>query len=260
MNRQSGILNLIQTSNLKRNFSKLTKNSSDLSELYIINSQIFAKNVFFTIYDEDYKKKNLHSASSDIFKELNKNSNRLKIHTKYSIKSFLIKNEDISQNNSSGHIKIWLIYNSVTGIFDYVIQIELPENNKNRNIKIKKIILKYLNEVDCNLIIKKLIKLGIKYKLADKSCDLFKWSFHIKDIPVLRLNISNQNISAQNLETKPNSIQNLGKIANSAQNLRGMANSARNLRGIKKSNMNSPVILNFLKNLERKPNFNNNNI
>jgi hypothetical protein len=257
MNRRSGILNPIQTSNLKRNFSKLTKNSSDLSELYIINSQIFAKNVFFTIYDKDYKKKDLHSATFDIFEELNKNSNRLKNHTKYPIKSFLIKNEDISQNNSSGHIKIWLIYNLFSGIFDYVIQIELPENNKNRNINIKKIILRYLNKVDCNLIIKKLIKLRIKYKLADKSCDLFKWSFHIKDIPVLTLNISNQNISAQNLERKPNSLQNLGRTTNSAQNLERKPNSLQNLGINANSAQKLGIKTKFPQNLERMPIFNN---
>jgi len=184
------------------------------------------------MYDDGYTKKDLYSASSEIFKELNKNSKQLKNHTKYSIKSFLIKNENISQNNFSGNIKIWLIFNSVTGIFDYVIQIELPGNNKNKIRNIKKIILKSLNELDCDLIIINLEKLGIKYNPAVKRCDLFKWSFHIKDIPILKreLNISHLN----------NSPQNSGKTANSTQFL------------------GKPAI--FSKNLERKPNFNKINI
>lgn len=161
-------------------------NNSDFIVLNKKNSELFAKNVFITIYDQDYRTKTLYSATKEIFNELNKNSTNLKNHKKYQIKSFLIKNENVSQNNFKGNIKIWLIFNSVTGIFDYVIQIDSQEIKNNGNRIIKKLILKLLNELDCKLIIDNLKKLNINYNPATNACEMFKWSFHIKDIPVLK--------------------------------------------------------------------------
>ena len=119
----------------KKKPTAVLTNNSDFVVLNKKNSDLFAKNVFITMYDQDYRNKILYSATKDIFNELNINSNRLKNHTKYPIKSFLIKNEKVSQNNFSGNIKVWLIYNSITGIFDYVIQIDSQQIKNNGNIK-----------------------------------------------------------------------------------------------------------------------------
>ena len=86
-----------------------------------------------------------------------------------------------------GTAKIWLVYNSNLGFFDYVIEINPSQNFTSNTNKITKTIIPFIIQtLDISLIIKALKKFGVKNideNIVKKNSNNFRWSFHIKLIP-----------------------------------------------------------------------------
>ena len=153
----------------------------------------FDDNVFITTYSKN--KKLLVQISKDIFGELNNNRNRIKNHRILPIKSLLIKDEHIRFENFYGQVKIWLIFNQITQVLDYIIQIipqEVFDNKLNQNKK--KLINKLIREIDCEIILNTLKKFGINVdERRTENCKNFRWSFHLRDIPYKQIKLNNSN-------------------------------------------------------------------
>lgn len=178
----------------------------------------FTDNVFITTYDPGNKtKKLLVQISNDIFRELNNNRNRIKNHRVFPIKSLLVEDIHINFENFNGQVKIWLIFNQLTQVLDYIIQIiPTSESVNNRNQNLKKLINKLLSKIDCRIILKTLKKFGINVdKQLTENCKKFRWSFHVSNIPLKSNNRINfpytrgpvilNPISLSNLNRKPTS-------------------------------------------------------
>jgi len=109
--------------------------------------------------------------------------------------------------NFHGRVKVWLIFNTTTQVLDYVIQI-FPENvfANNKTKTVKNLILKLINSISCISIISALIKFGIKInsvKVEEEGCKMFRWSFRVQDIPILK-NVQNVPIyNGRHLSKKP---------------------------------------------------------
>jgi hypothetical protein len=169
-----------------------------------------AGNIFMTnFYSPDVKKKTLIPAPQNVHHELINNKNRIKNHIGiYPIKSLLIIDaKDYKYMNFHGRVKVWLIFNTTTQVLDYVIQI-FPENvfSNNKTKTVKNLILKLINSIDCTSIIIALIKFGINInsaKIEKEGCKMFRWSFRVQDIPILK-NVQNVPIyNGRHLSKKP---------------------------------------------------------
>jgi hypothetical protein len=190
---QAGILNP-KLSNLNRR----PKNNN--SNLYSNNSIIYypIKNSFENVFitqlnlDSNKPKKILHQSSLNFRQGLNNNKKNLKnSHPLFGewFKSLLI--QDQQQYNEAevfiGTAKIWLVYNSNVGYFDYVIEINPSQNFVANTKKITKIIIPFIIQtLDISLIIKALKIFGIKDIDENNVIKLdknFRWSFNIKSIP-----------------------------------------------------------------------------
>ena len=109
------------------------------------------------------------------------------MHIKPPYKNLLIMDGDYKDENFSGRVKVWLIYNTTTQLLDYVIQI-FPETKLQNNVNktVKNIIFKLINKIACKLIINALRKFGIMVDPTKvEECIKFRWSFKLGDIPIL---------------------------------------------------------------------------
>jgi hypothetical protein len=148
-------------------------------------SNNFVDNVFMTRKEPSSNRKKLLLVSKDIFKELNNNKNRIKNNSVLNIKSLLIFDEkQIKFKDFFGQVKIWLIYNQLTQVLDYVIQI-IPTTNfiNNANKNIKSLINILLTKLDCGYILHIIERFGINVdKNRIENCKKYRWSFHLRDI------------------------------------------------------------------------------
>ena len=189
---QEGILNpklshLIRLP--KNNNSNLYTNNS--IQYYPITNPI--ENVFITQLhlDSNKPKKILHQSSSNFRQGLNNNKEKLKnSHPLFGdvFKSLLIQEQGYNKAGVFiGTAKIWLVYNSNLGFFDYVIEINPSQNFTSNTNKITKTIIPFIIQtLDISLIIKALKKFGVKNideNIVKKNSNNFRWSFHIKLIP-----------------------------------------------------------------------------
>jgi len=90
-----------------------------------------------------------------------------------------------------GISKIWLIYDKLSQIFSYVIEIKQGKNTtknerNNEKIIVKSIIPYVIKNIKCATIINALGKLGfdIRNNINSLDCTIFNWSFSIKSIPI----------------------------------------------------------------------------
>jgi hypothetical protein len=204
---QAGIINPNSNPNLNRTKKiSLTKNLPELtrypnfnnSNIYTNNSIQYyqiknpIENVFITqLHLDSNKPKILQQSSLDFRKGLNNNKKNLKnSHPLFGnfFKSLLIQEQQYNQAGVFiGTAKIWLVYNSNIGSFDYVIEIN-PSQHFTSNInKITKTIIPFIiQSLDISLIINALKKFGVKNideNEAKKKLKNFTWSFHIQSIP-----------------------------------------------------------------------------
>ena len=115
------------------------------------------------------------------------------------IKIIFLEEKEYVTNQSafSASVKIWLIYLESLQMFSYVIEI-IPKTGINRNnlkvgdSQVKKIISSLIQNINYNLIIAALKKLGI---IVDEKLllnpEIFHWSFSIESIPIIPIKISN---------------------------------------------------------------------
>ena len=90
-----------------------------------------------------------------------------------------------------GISRIWLVYDELSQIFSYVIEIKqeknTTKNEKNNKKSIVKTIIPYvIKNIKCATIINALGKLGfnIRNNVNSLDCTIFNWSFSIKSIPI----------------------------------------------------------------------------
>jgi hypothetical protein len=189
---QEGILNpkLSYLNRLpKNNNSNLYTNNS--IQYYSITNPI--ENVFITQLhlDSNKPKKILQQSSLDFRKGLNNNKKNLKnSHPLFGnvFKSLLIQEQQYNEAGVFiGTAKIWLVYNSNLGFFDYVIEINPSQIFTSNTNKITRTIIPFIIQtLDISLIINALKKFGVKNideDIAKKNSKNFRWSFHIKIIP-----------------------------------------------------------------------------
>ena len=122
-------------------------------------------------------------------------------------KDYVLSNNNISKNKPkfSAVVKIWLIYQESLQMFSYVIEI-IPTSNSNKqqineNL-VKSIISSLTRNIDYQLIIAALKKLGFNINEYILFPDIFKWSFSIRSIPLIPSNEKNNNGPAMPLNNK----------------------------------------------------------
>jgi hypothetical protein len=193
---QEGILNpkFLKIKNrppINNNSNLYTNNSI---QYYQITNPI--ENVFITHLhlDSNKPKKMLHQSSLNFRQGLNNNNKFKNSHPLFGpvFKSLLIEKK---QYNEAGVFtaKIWLVYNSNLGFFDYVIEINPSQNFKSNTNKITKTIIPFIIQtLDISLIINALKKFGINIdetKVNQEKSKIFRWSFHVRDIkPLIKKN------------------------------------------------------------------------
>ena len=122
------------------------------------------------------------------------------------------KNYFLSYNNSSKNepkfsavVKIWLIFQQTIQMFSYVIEI-IPTSNSNKqkineNL-VKSIVSSLTRNIDYQLIIAALKKLGLNINENFSSPEIFNWSFSIRSIPLIVSSNENNNGPAMPLNNK----------------------------------------------------------
>jgi hypothetical protein len=172
--------------------------NNNLNNNNLINFQSQKNNVVEDVFitlniSPNSKRKTLVQAPQDFFNGLINNKKNVRTHKKYGGKTLLINEEEYNFKNLKGTAKIWLVFNEQTQMIDYVIKIiPILKNNSN---KITKDLIPYLiNNLDCKSIIAALKKFGIKVdeqKVNQEKCEIFRWSFHVRNIPFLNNNNNN---------------------------------------------------------------------
>jgi len=152
------------------------------------------EDVFITLnISPNSKRKTLVQAPQDFFNGLINNKKNVRTHKKYGGKTLLINEKEYNFKNLEGTAKIWLVFNEQTQMIDYVIKIiPILKNNSTNSNKITKGLIPYLiNNLDCESIIAALKKFDIKVdeqKVIEAKCKIFRWSFHVSNIPFLNNN------------------------------------------------------------------------
>ena len=152
------------------------------------------ENVFITMnISPNSKRKTLVQAPKDFFNGLINNKNSVRTHQIYGGKTLLIYDKIYNFKNLVGTTKIWIVFNEQTQMIDYVIKITpIIKNNITNSNKITKGLIPYLiNSIDCKSIIASLKKFGInvdEQNVNEEKCKIFRWSFHVSNIPFLHNN------------------------------------------------------------------------
>jgi hypothetical protein len=203
---QAGILNPEKNkriTNTKR-LTELTKPPKSINSNIYTNNKIQyysiinpIENVFITYLNSTNSNKPikiLQQSSKDFREGLNNNKKNLKnFHLLFGdwLKSLLIQEQQYNEPGVFiGNAKIWLVYNTNLGFFDYVIEINPSQNFVANTNKISKTIIPFLiYSLDISFIINALKKFGVKNideeKVKQNSKD-FRWSFSSKSIPRYR--------------------------------------------------------------------------
>jgi hypothetical protein len=178
-------LNMERKPTINSLLEKPTNNSLPKSTNGIIfnntmNEKNKDKNTYQTIYNEKLKK--IMPLSKDLKQQLinnvtNNTKNKVIEKPNFQTKLLLI--------HESEKVKIWLIFHQGLQIFDYIIQFKNPMEGITRNQIARNFIPKLINDLDCNIIIEALKKFGINVDKSKVDCSKFRWSFHIKDIPLI---------------------------------------------------------------------------
>ena len=173
-------------------------NNNNLNYNHSINFQPqkrnVVENVFITInISPNSKSKILVQAPTDFFNGLINNKNSVRTHKIYGGKTLLIFDNKYNFKNLEGIAKIWIVFNEQTQMIDYVIKITpIIKNNITNSNKITKGLIPYLiNSIDCKSIIASLKKFGININeknANEEKCKIFRWSFHVSNIPFLHNN------------------------------------------------------------------------
>ena len=204
---QAGILNPHLSRNTKisltKNLTQLTRDPKNMfnnnnSNLYTNNSIRYnpvtnpIENVFVTQifnYNSNKSEKILQQSTTEIRDGLFNNKNNLKNHKIFGrVKTLLIQEQGYNEAGVFiGTAKIWLLFNSNLGIFDYVIEIKPSQHFTSNTNKITRTIIPFIiQKLDISLIINALKKFGVENineEIARKNSKNFRWSFHIQSIP-----------------------------------------------------------------------------
>jgi len=182
-----------------KNLQELTKPPKNNSNIYTNNSIKYhsiinpIENVFITYLNLDSNKpiKILQQSSLRFREGLNNNKKNLKnSHHLFGdwFKSLLIHEQQYNEPGVFiGNAKIWLVYDTNLGFFDYVIEINPSKDFVANTNKITKTIIPFLiYSLDISLIINALKKFGVINIDEDrvrKLSENFRWSFRANSIP-----------------------------------------------------------------------------
>ena len=161
----------------------------------------YKENVYITgSISPNGKRKQLLQVGKNLYQNLNKAYKNNKPSKIIKLKFIFIEEKDYETADFSGTVRIWLIYQDSLEMFSYVIEI-IPENTyKIKNIQVKNIISSLIRNIDYQLIIEALEKLGFNINKTLLKFEVFNWSFSIQSIPIIFPKKSRSNPNLNNNE------------------------------------------------------------